>query len=98
MTKIPLVVRTDFKLATNNPDKKNKNANKDLDYIKRTLEYFSDEKKKVFNLVDYFTGKINKNENINLVLENGNYATEEEKEKRKNYMLKQFMRPPIRMP
>ena len=54
------------------------------------MDYFSDEKKKVFNLVDYFTGKINKNENINLVLENGNYATEEEKDKRKNYMLKQF--------
>ena len=47
------------------------------------FEYFSDEEKRAINLFDYYTGKINKKENVNLVLEDGKYATEEEIEKRK---------------
>lgn len=42
------------------------------------------------NMLDYFTGKINKHDNINLVLEDGHYATKEEYEKRKKYINKQF--------
>lgn len=41
-------------------------------------------------MVDYFTGKINKHENYNLVLENGRYATEQEIINRKKYISKQF--------
>lgn len=42
------------------------------------------------NMLDYFTGKINKHDDINLVLEDGHYASKEEYEKRKKYINKQF--------
>ena len=56
--------------------------------IQNKFDYFSDENKRVLNLFDYYTGKINKKDTMNLVLENGKYATKEEIEKRK----KQFVR------
>ena len=52
------------------------------------FDYFSDENKRVLNLFDYYTGKINKEETMNLVLENGKYATKEEIERRKKQFVK----------
>ena len=73
MIKEKVIVRTKYTLCSKNSDK----------YISNMLDYYSDEKKKTINLIDYFTGKINKKESINLVLENGKYATKEELIKRK---------------
>ncbi|MEG1647981.1 MAG: hypothetical protein RRY16_02855 [Bacilli bacterium] len=37
-------------------------------------------------MIDYYTGKINKHENINLIIEDGSYATDDElKNKKKRY-------------
>ncbi len=41
-------------------------------------------------MLDYFTGKINKHEDINLVLENGKYATSQELKNRQKYINKKF--------
>jgi len=51
------------------------------------FDYYADIKKKAFYMIDYFTGKIGKDEETNLILENGEYATKEQIEKRKkSYM------------
>lgn len=56
--------------------------------IQNKFDYFSDENKRVMNLFDYYTGKINKEDTMNLVMENGKYATKEEIEKRKKQFVK----------
>ena len=76
-----LIVRFAFRLDS---------LKKDIKYVNGLIDYFSDDKKRVLNMVDYFTGKINKHENYNLVLENGKYASEQEIINRKKYISKQF--------
>lgn len=88
MTKI--VCRTDYKLSLSNVDRQKIYNKKDIKYVDKIIDYFSDDKKRMLNMLDYFTGKINKHEDYNLILENGNYATKEELEKRKKYINKQF--------
>ena len=56
--------------------------------IARKFDYFSNEDKRVMNLFDYYTGELNKNKKMNLVIENGSYATKEEIEKRKKQFVK----------
>lgn len=56
--------------------------------ISRKFDYFSNEEKRVMNLFDYYTGNINKKHTMNLVIEDGSYATKEEIEKRKNQFIK----------
>lgn len=56
--------------------------------IARKFDYFSNEDKRVMNLFDYYTGDINKTERMNLVIENGSYATKDEIEKRKKRFVK----------
>lgn len=56
--------------------------------IARKFDYFSNEDKRVMNLFDYYTGELNKNERMNLVIEDGSYATKEEIEKRKKCFVK----------
>ncbi len=56
--------------------------------IARKFDYFSNEDKRVMNLFDYYTGELNKNERMNLVIEDGSYATKEEIEKRKKSFIK----------
>lgn len=56
--------------------------------IARKFDYFSNEEKRVINLFDYYTGNINKKETMNLVIEDGSYATKEEIEKRKKRFVK----------
>ena len=41
-------------------------------------------------MLDYFTGKINKDKEVDLVLENGKYASRAEIDRRKKYINKQF--------
>lgn len=90
MTKQKIVIRTQYKLSLNNPDRLKIYKDKDQKYVDGVIDYFADDSKRALNLVDYFTGKINKHEDINLIMENGKYATQEEKEKRKRYIAKQF--------
>ncbi len=47
------------------------------------FDYFADIKKKAFFMLDYFSGKIGKDEEMNIVFENGEYATKKEIELRK---------------
>ena len=47
------------------------------------FDYFADIKKKAFFMLDYFSGKIGKDEEMNIMFENGEYATKQEIELRK---------------
>lgn len=47
------------------------------------FDYYSDNKKKAFFMLDYFSGKIGKDKEMNIIFENGEYATKSEIEKRK---------------
>ncbi len=85
-----VIIRSDFKLSLNNVDRHKRNIESDKRIINNLLNYYSDDKKRILNMLDYFTGKINKHEDINLVLEDGHYATKEEYENRKKYINKQF--------
>ena len=90
MSRQSIIVRSDFKLALNNNDRNLSSLKKDKQCIDSLLDYYSDDKKSMMSMLDYFTGKINKHENINLILEDGHYATKEEYERRKKYINKQF--------
>ena len=90
MNKSPNVIfKSKYCLALNSRDN---NMNNSMNYqknrlndIDKMLDYFSNEKKKVVGMFEYFMGHT-RNENINLVLENGNYATKEDIKKLKtNY-------------
>lgn len=56
--------------------------------IARKFDYFSNEEKRVMNLFEYYTGNLTKKETMNLVIENGSYATKEEIENRKKRFVK----------
>ena len=47
------------------------------------FDYYADIKKKAFYMLDYFSGKIGKDEEMNIIFENGEYATKNEIELRK---------------
>lgn len=49
----------------------------------KMFDYYADNKKKAFFMLDYFQGKFGKKEEMNIVFENGEYATKKEIEKRK---------------
>lgn len=48
--------------------------------IARKFDYFSNEDKRVMNLFDYYTGELNKNERMNLVIEEGATAKDRNEE------------------
>ena len=80
-----------FNFALNHSDRKifyNERAAKNN--IGGMFNYFSNVKKRAINMFDYFEGKINKSERANLILENGQYATEEDIDKRKKEYLEYF--------
>lgn len=84
MNRVEVIFKNKYYKALNSPDRKNvPNENFIEIKIGSMFDYFSNAEKRAMNLFDYYTGKINKNEKVNLVLENGNYATEEEIERRK---------------
>lgn len=84
MTESPKVIfNYKFVLALNNPDNKNKNSKKTIKRTTGMFDYYADEKKKAMGIFDYYTGNINKNDKMNLILENGRYATKEDIDKRK---------------
>ena len=83
-----VVFRLEGDLALNNPDRKNANINKVKRETTGMFDYFSNEEKKVINMFDYFDGTLTKEKHINIMLENGKYATKEDIDKRKNEYVK----------
>lgn len=47
------------------------------------FDYYADNKKKAFFMLDYFSGKIGKDKEMNIMFENGEYATKDQIEHRK---------------
>lgn len=47
------------------------------------FDYYADNKKKAFFMLDYFSGKIGKDKEMNIMFENGEYATKNQIEQRK---------------
>ena len=52
------------------------------------FDYYADNKKKAFFMLDYFSGKIGKDKEMNIMFENGEYATKSEIEERKKQYAK----------
>ena len=80
-----VIFKTKYCLALNSRDNKNNSLNykeSRLKDVNDMFDYFSNEKKKVVGMFEYYMGHT-RNENINLVLENGNYATKEDLKKLK---------------
>ena len=89
MTKSPKVIfNSIFTLALNNPDSKYKNHSKSIKRVQKMYDYYTNEEKRAMSMYDYYTGKLTKEDTMNLVIENGTFATEKEVEKRKKLAVK----------
>lgn len=81
-----VIFKSKYCLALNSCDNKNTSLNYTSDRLKDVddmIDYFSNEKKKVVGMFEYYMGHT-RGENVNLVLENGNYATKNDVKKIKN--------------
>lgn len=87
-----IIARSKYQYSIRNPDNKynSKKVENSVKYTNRMLDYYSNIEKKATNLIDYYTGKINKNMDINLIKEDGKYASKEELEKRKKFIANQI--------
>ena len=84
MTKAPNVVFNGmYTLGFNNSNNRDKNKNKIVKRATDMYDYFSNEEKRAVSMFDYYTGDLTKEDEMNLVLENGKYATKKEIEDRK---------------
>lgn len=89
MTKSPKVIfNSIFTLALNNPDSKFKNHNKSIKRVQKMYDYYTNEEKRAMSMYDYYTGKLTKEDTMNLVIEDGTFATEKEVQKRKKLVVK----------
>ena len=89
MTKSPKVVfNSIFTFALNNPDGKYKNHNKSIKRVQKMYDYYTNEEKRAMSMYDYYTGKLTKENTMNLIKEDGTFATEKEVEKRKKLAVK----------
>lgn len=89
MTKSPKVIfNSIFTLALNNPDSKYKNHNKSIKRVQKMYDYYTNEEKRAMSMYDYYTGKLIKEDIMNLVIEDGTFATEKEVQKRKKLAVK----------
>lgn len=78
-----VVFKSKYCLALNCRDNKNNSSNYKDDRLKDVsdmIDYFSNEKKKTVGMFEYYMGHT-RNENYNLILENGKYATKKDIEK-----------------
>lgn len=91
MSSPKVIFKCKFQLALQSPDRYLKyNSKTASNQINGMFNYFSNIQKRAINMFDYYEGRINKKEKVNLILENGNCATEEEIIKRKKQYLKYF--------
>lgn len=90
MIKSPKVIfNSTFTLGFNNPDNNiYKNKDKTIKRVINMYEYYTEESKRAVSMFDYYTGKLTKENEMNLVIENGSYATKEEVDKRKKQAVK----------
>ena len=89
MTKSPKVIfNSIFTLALNNPDSKYKNHSKSIKRVQKMYDYYTNEEKRAMSMYDYYTGKLTKEDTMNLIKEDGTFATEKEVEKRKKLAVK----------
>ncbi len=89
MTKSPKVIfNSIFTLALNNPDSKYKNHNKSIKRVQKMYDYYTNEEKRAMSMYDYYIGKLTKEDTMNLVIEDGTFATKKEVEKRKKLAVK----------
>ena len=89
MTKSPKVIfNSIFTLALNNPDSKYKNHSKSIKRVQKMYDYYTNEEKRAMSMYDYYTGKLTKENTMNLIKEDGSFATEKDVEKRKKLAVK----------
>lgn len=89
MTKSPKVIfNSIFTLALNNPDSKYKNHSKSIKRVQKMYDYYTNEEKRAMSMYDYYTGKLTKENTMNLIKEDGTFATEKDVEKRKKLAVK----------
>lgn len=89
MTKSPKVIfNSIFTLSLNNPDSKYKNHSKSIKRVQKMYDYYTNEEKRAMSMYDYYTGKLTKEDTMNLIIEDGTFATEKEVEKRKKLAVK----------
>ena len=86
MTSPKVVYNSIFTLAVNNVDAKYKTTN--FKRVESMYDYYTNEDKRAMSMYDYYTGKLTKDKTMNLVLENGKYADEEEVARRKKRAVK----------
>lgn len=88
-TKSPKVIfNSVYTLSNNNIDNKYGNHKKATKRIVKMYDYYTNKEKRTMSMYDYYTGKLTKEQTVNLVLENGEFATEKEVEKRKKQAVK----------
>ena len=79
-----VVVKLDFTKAINSIDRFNTISDKTADnFIKGMFNYLSNLEKRAMNMFDYYVGKINNHDETNLVMKNGEYASNEDMNKLK---------------
>lgn len=85
-----IIFKCRFRFGYNNPDNKFRDPKYwesiEKDVAKMT-DYYKDKKKEIVGMLDYYTGS-KQERPVNLVLENGNYATEKEQEKITKQLIK----------
>lgn len=89
MTSTPnVIIKNMFTPSLKNLNQSYKTPDKVKKETMNMFDYYADEKKKAFFMLDYFSGKIGKENEMNIIFENGEYATKEEIEKRKKQYVK----------
>ena len=83
MTKNNVIVKNKYRLALNSPDNKyDKNITKRIKDVNKMFDYISNPSKQAIKIDDYINDTYNIRD-VNLVLENGEYASKREVEQRK---------------
>lgn len=77
-----------YTLGLNNVDNKFSNKKKSIKRVLGMYDYYTNEEKRAMSMYDYYTGKLTKENTVNLILENGKYATADEVERRKKRAVK----------
>lgn len=77
-----------YTLGFNNVDNKFSNRKKSIKRVLGMYDYYTNEEKRAMSMYDYYTGKLTKENTVNLILENGKYATADEVERRKKQAIK----------
>ena len=77
-----------YTLGFNNVDNKFSNRKKSIKRVLGMYDYYTNEEKRAMSMYDYYTGKLTKENTVNLILENGKYATADEVERRKKRAIK----------